>query len=653
EKGVRTITATADMGEDFISVSGETVFTETITEEIPAKGHDYGDPVYTWNEDNSEVTATRTCKNDPTHVETETVKTTAKVTKEATCEEKGETTYTAEFKNEAFEKQTKVVANIDPIGHAWEEPTYIWSDDYKSATATKVCKNDPAHNIVETVETTSKVVKNPTCTENGETVYYATFTNPVFLPQYILVDNIPATGHDWEEPTYKWAEDYTSVTATRVCKKDSQHVETETVSTVAEITKAATCLESGQTTYTATFKNEAFKKQTLTITNIDPIGHKWGEPEWTWTEEKDGTVTAVAKFVCENDPSHTYEEEGKVTSVVKGNVVVHDAIATGPDGKEYTDTLKLLRKDVLRIFGSNRYGTSMKVSDFLTELLDTEKYEHVVLTTGLNFPDALSGAYLANTLDAPILLIRGDETTIAEVQKYIQQHLTADGEIFVLGGVNAVEEDWLGDLDDKFTVTRVRGDNRYLTNLDILNKVDYRGGDILVCTGREYADSLSGSAVDMPILLVKDALTAEQKEFLSSIKGAKFHIVGGTAAVSSAVEKELANYGEIVERFAGANRYETSTLLAKKFFNNAKQAVLAYGVNFPDGLCGGVIAAKMDAPLIVTVSDNRKSFAVNFCKERSITSGIVLGGSGLIDDATTRQIFAMKAGDEIVIYEHE
>ena len=61
----------------------------------------------------------------------------------------------------------------------------------------------------------------------------------------------------------------------------------------------------------------------------------------------------------------------------------------------------------------------------------------------------------------------------------------------------------------------------------------------------------------------------------------------------------------------------------------------------------------MDAPLIVTVSDGRKSFAVAFCKERSIKSGIVLGGSGLIDDATTREIFQMKASDKIVIYEHE
>ncbi|MBQ1341097.1 MAG: cell wall-binding repeat-containing protein, partial [Erysipelotrichaceae bacterium] len=335
------------------------------------------------------------------------------------------------------------------------------------------------------------------------------------------------------------------------------------------------------------------------------------------------------------------------------NKVIHEAVVKGPDGKEYKAVVDTLRGDVLRIFGSNRYETGMKVADFLTELQGAEKFDHIVLTTGLNFPDALSGAYLANTLDAPILLIRGDATTTAAVQKYIKEHLSEDGEILVLGGANAVKEEWLGDLGKQFKVSRVAGDNRYLTNLDILDKVDYRGGDILVCTGLEYADSLSGSAVDMPILLVKDALTKEQTDYLSKIKGAKFHIVGGTSAVSAAVEKELAKYGEVVERFAGKNRYETSTLLAEAFFKDAKQAVLAYGVNFPDGLCGGVIAAKMGAPLIVTISDDRKSFAVDYCADRLIKSGVVLGGSGLIDDIAVRKIFNMNAKDEIVIYERE
>lgn len=80
---------------------------------IDATGHDWGAPEYTWNDDNSKVTASRTCSKTPAHdgsVETETVDTTSAITKTATPEEDGEITYTATFKNDAFAVQTKTVA---------------------------------------------------------------------------------------------------------------------------------------------------------------------------------------------------------------------------------------------------------------------------------------------------------------------------------------------------------------------------------------------------------------------------------------------------------------------------------------------------------------------------------------------------------------
>ncbi len=81
------------------------------------------------------------------------------------------------------------------------------------------------------------------------------------------------TGHDWDAPEYKWAADNKSVTATRVCKndKDKDHVQTETVTTAAKVTKKATYTAKGQTTYTATFANSAFKTQTRTVTNIPKL----------------------------------------------------------------------------------------------------------------------------------------------------------------------------------------------------------------------------------------------------------------------------------------------------------------------------------------------------------------------------------------------
>ena len=77
-----------------------------------AYGHTWLDANYYWADDYSSCTAIKRCKYNLTHILTETVSTTAMVTKPATYTTRGETTYTAAFTNKAFWSQTKTVANI-------------------------------------------------------------------------------------------------------------------------------------------------------------------------------------------------------------------------------------------------------------------------------------------------------------------------------------------------------------------------------------------------------------------------------------------------------------------------------------------------------------------------------------------------------------
>ncbi len=80
---------------------------------VPAMGHAWRAAVYTWAGDYSTVTATRTCMRDASHRETETVRTTSRVTREPSASALGETTYiSAAFTNKAFQVQTRTVANI-------------------------------------------------------------------------------------------------------------------------------------------------------------------------------------------------------------------------------------------------------------------------------------------------------------------------------------------------------------------------------------------------------------------------------------------------------------------------------------------------------------------------------------------------------------
>lgn len=74
--------------------------------------------------------------------------------------------------------------------------------------------------------------------------------------------------------------------------------------------KDATCTEPGYTgDLVCSVCNEVLEAGTV----IDPLGHSYGEPAWTWTE--DGTA-ATATFTCGNDESHTVVLDGDITSEI-------------------------------------------------------------------------------------------------------------------------------------------------------------------------------------------------------------------------------------------------------------------------------------------------------------------------------------------------
>ena len=293
---------------------------------------------------------------------------------------------------------------------------------------------------------------------------------------------------------------------------------------------------------------------------------------------------------------------------------------------------------VIRLAGANRYETAFAVADQLKENLGIEQFETVVVAYGQNFPDALTGSYLAAVKNAPILLT--EASADGEVLAYIRGNLVPGGRVYILGGSSAVGQVFeLGAKLLGYEVKRLKGAGRYETNLAILEEAGVNTTDeVLIATGKNYADSLSASASGLPMLLVGDELTMEQRLFLMRTSR-KFVILGGIGAVSEAVEEELRTLGT-VERVKGASRYGTSVEIAKRFFENPQAAVLAYANGFPDGLCGGPLALSMGAPLILTSND---SYQIADEYVEGIPTGAVTGGIGRISDETLREIFDLSA----------
>ena len=167
---------------------------------------------------------------------------------------------------------------ITPVfeAHTYGEPTFAWAEGNTSVTATFTCdREDCGHQETATAQATSAVTKQPTCTEKGVTTYTATVSfNGEQYPASKTEENVAALGHKYGEPTFSWAEDGSSATATFTCACGDEHEETAVIT--HEVKTPATCTEKGTTTYTATVTvdfGEGTYTSTKDVQDIPAVAH--------------------------------------------------------------------------------------------------------------------------------------------------------------------------------------------------------------------------------------------------------------------------------------------------------------------------------------------------------------------------------------------
>ena len=269
--GVKAHWVCSVCGKLFSDVEGKT---ETTLEKlaIPATGHAYGTPVWKWNDDFT-ASATFTCGNDTSHVKTVNATVTNEVTTEATCETDGVRTYTAKVTFEGEEYTDTKTETLPATGHAYGEPVWKWNDDF-TASATFTCGNNAAHVENVTATVTNEVTTEATCKADGVRTYTAkvTFEGKEYTDTKTEV--IPATGHAYGAPVWKWNDDFTA-SATFTCGNDTSHVKTVNATVTNEVTTEATCESTGVRTYTAKVTFDG-KDYTDTKTEVIPaLGHDY------------------------------------------------------------------------------------------------------------------------------------------------------------------------------------------------------------------------------------------------------------------------------------------------------------------------------------------------------------------------------------------
>lgn len=220
--------------------------------------------------------------------------------------------------------------------------------------------------------------------------------------------------------------------------------------------------------------------------------------------------------------------------------------------------------------------------------------------------------------------------------------------------------------------TPVQGDDRYKTAV-AASKQAFPDGIVspdpegyrtaVVATGQNWPDALGAAslagALGGPILLTRsDSLPTDISAEIFRLGADRVIVVGGTGAVSAAVESALSAVDGVleVERIAGGGRYDTARLVAQRAvslqgFEYSGYALVTTGQNFPDALAASPIAAHAGWPVYLMGNAAQDVATADQMAADGVTNVFLIGGTkalppsvetvikdrtGLIDDDLDR-----------------
>lgn len=201
---------------------------------------------------------------------------------------------------------------------------------------------------------------------------------------------------------------------------------------------------------------------------------------------------------------------------------------------------------------------------------------------------------------------------------------------------------------------RLASADRYSTASEIAEELFPDGADtVLVTTADAWADALCAAplavALGAPILLVPGEHSRAEGyekwavESAGRLRATRVIILGGTSAVTTKIETKFRNLSRVttVERIAGADRYQTSRMIASRLKAETDSwsglAFLSTGVNFPDALGASPVAGRLGAPIILNPPAALSATNRSLLASLDVSEVQLLGGTTALSDDVARQ----------------
>ncbi len=236
------------------------------------------------------------------------------------------------------------------------------------------------------------------------------------------------------------------------------------------------------------------------------------------------------------------------------------------------------------------------------------------------------------------------EPSISDDGRYVTFYSSATD--LVSDDTNGYNDVFVHDRGASYSEVQVAGSTRYTTAIEASKRAyPYGAGKVVIATGANWPDALGGAALagvlEAPLLLTtKDAVPSAVMDEIERLGAEDAYILGGTGAVSQAVEDSLdSELAGSVTRLWGVDRYGTAQAIADKVIelqgaSYAGDAFVATGDDFPDALGASPLAAAYGAPILLTRKD-----AMPYMPSK-VDSAVILGGEGAVTKTTEDAIEA-------------
>lgn len=251
-----------------------------------------------------------------------------------------------------------------------------------------------------------------------------------------------------------------------------------------------------------------------------------------------------------------------------------------------------------------------------------------VVVNGWGFHDGLVASVLAGKIDGPLLLSGPDqlaEATAEELRRLDVEH------VYLVGALGRRVELTLQ--ARRVGVTTLQGEDRFETALLVAAEVaEGESETVYVVSGEVFADGLAAgvlAARDAAPILFNPPEPDGQLYFWARRLGAdRTIVIGGASAVP---DEALAGLPDVA-RIAGENRAATAAAVADRAVaaGAGRAPLLTSSVSFADGLAGGALGARIDAPLLVTGPDRLAPEVHTWLEQYGTSRVTVLGGPAAV-----------------------